>query len=486
VLLKENKMYIEAKQKHIWRLTLVFLLTVFFPSGNATTAENPLERQLEKVVIAYSSVSANMAPLWITQERGFFRKYGLDVRLVFIESGSATVQNLISNEVAFAQMAGAGVLQSRLRGSDVVLIAGFLNTMDYQLMVDKSITRPDQLKGKTMAVSRFGSSSDFATRYALEKFGLIPERDVAILEIGSQPARFAALETGKVQAAMVAIPLTRKAKGLGFHTLADLQMLGLEYQHTALATTQALVRARPDLVRNVMKAYVEGIHYYKTRRAGSLGILAKHLNTPNVDILMEIHENLGLNLTPRKPYPTLRGIEIMLRELVARDPKAKAAKPEDFVNLTFIKELDSSGFIDRLYKTPPVVASREVQQPVPSALIAQEAPAQATRKTRSTRDEVRSVPNSATTSESGQYTVASGDTLSYLALKYYGDQYKWEKIYEANNSAMKNPHSLYVGQKLSIPLLHGKLIGEQTLPISNPSPDYPLERPAATNISNVQ
>jgi NitT/TauT family transport system substrate-binding protein len=479
-------MYAKAKPKHIWRSTLFFLLTVCFPSGGATTAEISLERPLEKIIIAYSSVSANMAPLWITQERGFFRKNGLDAQLVFIESGSTTVQSLISNEVAFAQMAVAGVLQSRLRGSDVVLIAGFLNTMDYQLMVDKSINRPDQLKGKTMAVSRFGSSSDFATRYALDRFGLTPEKDVTILEIGSQPARFAALETGKVQAAMVAIPLTRKAKALGFHALADLQMLGLEYQHTALATTQALIRARPDLVRSVMKAYVEGIHYYKTRRAGSLGILAKYLNTPNVDILMEIHENLGLNLTPRKPYPTLRGIEIMLRELSARDPKAKTAKPEHFVNLTFIKELDSSGFIDRLYKPPQVVASRELQQPAPSALIAQEAPPQANLKTRATRDEVRSVPNSTAASESGQYTVAAGDTLSYLALKYYGDQYKWEKIYEANKPAMKSPHSLYVGQKILIPILGGKLLGDQTLPVSDPSPVYSSQRPTATNISDVQ
>jgi NitT/TauT family transport system substrate-binding protein len=474
-------MYAEFKPKHIWQSTLFFLLTVFFPSGSVTPAENPPE----KVIIAYSSVSANMAPLWITQERGFFRKNGLDVQLVFIESGSTAVKSLISNEVAFAQMAGPGVLQSRLRGSDVVLVAGFLNTMVYQLMVDKSITRPDQLKGKTMAVSRFGSSSDFATRYALDRFRLIPEKDVTILEIGSQPARFAALETGKVQAAMVAIPLTRKAKGLGFYALADQQMLGLEYQHTALATTQALIRVRPDLVRSVMKAYVEGIHYYKTRRAGSLGILAKYLNTPNVDILMEIHENLGLNLTPRKPYPTLRGIEIMLRELAARDPKAKAAKPEDFVNLTFVKELDDSGFIDRLYKTPPVLANREVQPPTTSDASAQEAPAQANLKIRSTRNEVRP-PNSAVAPESGEYTVAAGDTLSYLALKYYGDQDQWEKIYDANKPAMKSPHSLYVGQKISIPLLHGKLIGEQTLPISSHFPVYPLDRAAATNIADVQ
>ena len=425
-----------------------------------------------------------MAPLWITQERGFFRKYGLDVQMVFIESGSTTVQSLISKEVAFAQMAGAGVLQSRLRGSDVVLIAGFLNTMDYQLMVDKNITRPDQLKGKTMAVSRFGSSSDFATRYALDKFGLVPDKDVTILEIGSQPARFAALESGKIQAAMVAIPLTRRAKTLGFHALADLQMLGLEYQHTGLATTEALIHARPDLVRNVMKAYVEGIHYYKTHRADSLAILAKYLKTPDIEVLTEVHESLGLKLTPQKPYPTLRGIEIMLRELAARDPKARRARPDEFVNLTFIKELDNSGFIDRLYKAQPLVANRE-ERTVPVAPIPLETAVQSNLKTRAAGEEAKSV--SVPAAKSGQYTVGTGDTLSYLALKYYGDQYKWEKIYEANKQALKTPHSLYVGQKIIIPLLDGKLFGEQSLPVFGQSPDYNLEKPSAraTTISDV-
>ena len=124
----------------------MYAYSIFY--GKTGTAERPLEQPPEKVTIAYSSISGNMAPLWVTYERGFFRKYGLDVQIVFIESGSTTVQSLISKEVAFAQMAGAGVIQSRLRGSDVMMIAGFLNTLDYQLMVDKSITRPDQLKGK--------------------------------------------------------------------------------------------------------------------------------------------------------------------------------------------------------------------------------------------------------------------------------------------------------------------------------------------------
>jgi NitT/TauT family transport system substrate-binding protein len=439
-------MIAKYRPNHFTVLTFFCTLTCGFSFSAGAAEKAP-----EKVTIAYSSVSGNMATLWIGYERGFFRKYGLDVQPVFIESGSTTVQSLTSKEVAFAQMAGAGVLQSRLRGSDVVMIAGFLNTMDYQLMVDKSVTRPDQLKGKTLAVSRFGSSSDFATRYALDKFGLVPERDVTILEIGSQPARFAALESGKIQGAMVAVPLTLKAKALGFHTLADLQMLGLEYQHTGLATTQALIKSRPDLVRNVMKAYVEAIHFYKTNRAESIAILGKYLKTTDPELLTEVYQNLGLTLTPRKPYPTLRGIEVMLRELAAKDPKIKAARPDDFVDLTFIKELDSSGFIDQLYKTQPVVAGQEQQKPAPAAVTAKEKPAPSSVKTKSTVVPTTSVSSSGPADGSQEYTVVSGDTLSYLALKYYGTQSKWQKIYEANKETMKNPNYIYIGQKLIIP-----------------------------------
>ena len=430
----------------------VLIASLLFAAG-AYSAETS-ERPLEKLTIAYSSVSGNMAPLWITHERGFFRKNGLDVQIVFIESGSTAVQSLSNKDVAFAQMAGAGVLQSRLRGSDVVMIAGFLNTLDYQLMVEKSITRPEQLKGKAMAVSRFGSSSDFATRYALEKLGLVPEKDVTILEIGTQPARFAALESGKIQAAMIAVPLTVRAKALGFRVLADLQMLGLEYQHTGLVTTQSLIKSRPDLVRNVMKSYVEGIHYYKTNRPESIAILAKYLKTNDSELLNEVYTDLGLTLTPQKPYPTLRGIDIMLREMAARDAKAKAARPEDFVDLTFIKELDSSGYIDRLYKTQPVVARQEPPAAAPPVASPKaKAPAQPKAAPPTAKvATAKPTPAAAAPSEGAQeYTVVSGDTLSHLAQRFYGDHYQWNKIYEANKSTMKNPNFLFIGQRIFIP-----------------------------------
>ena len=434
-------MYIKSKQKSIGLAVLVFTLMILFV-GTANAAEKLSNPPLEKITIAYSSISGHMAPLWITQDRGFFRKYGLDVQLVFIESGSTAVKSLISKDVGFAQMAGAGVVQSHLQGTDIVMIAGFLNTMDYQLMVEKSISRPDHLRGKTLAVSRLGSSSDFATRYALNKYGLVPDQDVTILEIGSQPARFAALEAGKIQGAMVAVPLTLKAKALGFHALADLQMLGLEYQHTGLATTQTLIKSRPDLIRNVMKAYVEGIHYYKTQRAESLAILGKYLKTSDTDVLMEVYKNIGLKLTPEKPYPTLRGIEVILREIAARNPKTKSARPEEFMDLTFVKELDSSGFIDRLYKTQPVVANRIDTRSSGDSAVAKDNTATVKRRV-STAPVAPVLPQN--------YTVEAGDTLSQLALRFYGFSAKWPKIHQANADTLKNPHYLYIGQQLLIP-----------------------------------
>jgi NitT/TauT family transport system substrate-binding protein len=429
---------------------LVLILTSLLPAG-VIAAESAPERALEKVTIAYSSLSGNMAPLWITHERGFFRKNGLDVQLVFIESGTTTVQSLISKDVYFAQMAGAAVIQSRLRGADVVMIAGVINTLNFKLYVDKNIKQPDQLKGKTVAVTRFGSSTDFALRYALERYGLAPEKDVAILQAGNMPAILASLETGKIQGAMLSPPFTLTAKNMGLPLMADLQMLGLEYQHTGLATTQAFIRSRPDLVRSVMKAYVEGIHYYKTHRAESLAILTKYLRTSDTDVLTEVYEDVGLRLTAEKPYPTLRGIGIMLRELTATNPKITAVRPEEFVDLTFIKELDGSGFIDRLYKTTVAVARREEPRSTPAPANIRDNSAPATEKTKPITGTVKSVATLSFVDGTREYTVEAGDTLSFIARKYYGTLLKWEKIYQANKSTMKHPDYIYVGQKIILP-----------------------------------
>lgn len=443
-------------------LALSFLLIV--AAVPAVAGEGSPARPLEKVRIAYSSISGNQVPAWVALEKDFFRKNGLDVELVFIEGGTRAANALVSGDVTFSQMAGPSIIQSNLQGLDVVAIAGFLNTMDYQLMVHKSITRPEQLKGKTLAVSRFGSSSDFATRYALDKYGLVPDKEVTILEIGSQPARFAALEAGKIDGAMVAVPLTLKAKSLGFHALADLKMLGLEYQHTGLATSRSLIKSKPALVRNALRAFVEAIHYYKTHRKEALAILGKYLKENTPQDLEETYEAIGLTLIPEKPYPTLRGIQIMLRELSVKDAKARTARPEQFVEMSFMKELDSSGFIDRLYKSQPVVASRETSsRSSPSAAVQEKAspaptvegktpPAKSSAKSSLASPRAKSAPTSLIASALPQeYTIQAGDTLSHLATRFYGSEYKWRKIYQANAKTVKNPNFIYIGQQVLIP-----------------------------------
>lgn len=441
--------------------------------SDANSAENTAMQPLKKVMIGYSAISPSQAPAWIAQDQGFFRKYGLDAQLLFVEGGSRTVQTLISGDVLAAQVAGSSVLQSNLQGSGVVMVAGFLNTMDYKLIVSRDITRPDQLKGKTMAVSRIGSSSDFATRYALEKYGLAPDKDVAIVQIGSQPARFSALESGKVHGVMIAIPLTAKAKRMGLNTLADLQMLGLEYQHTGLAFSQDTIKKQPELVRNVLKAFVESIHFMKTRRQETIGILTKYLKSDDTEALDEAYDSVLHSLIPEKPYPTIKGIQIMLREMGVKEPAARSARPEQFVDLTFMKELDSSGFIDRLYKTQSVAKAAPRLNPAPVVVAAQEKPAIADTKTKSVAVEDRSKavakaaipapeknqPLLASTTKpvkpanpvDQQYVVKVGDTLSKLAERFYNSTSKWEKIFEANRESLKNPNYIYIGMKLVIP-----------------------------------
>jgi len=470
-----------TKQRVLSSVFALFLSTLFYTGADA--AERRAERPLQKVTIAYSSISGTMAPLWVTYAAGFFRKHGLDMKLVFIKGGSKAVKALVSGDVDVAQVGGAGVLRSNLKGSDAVMIAGFLNTMNYEFIVDKNIKRPEQLKGKAVAVSRFGGSSDFATRYAIDKFGLVPEKDVAILEIGTQSDRLAALQNGKVQGVMLAVPHTLLAKKMGFSTLVSLHRLGLEYQHTGLATTKALIESQPELLRRVMRAYVEGIHFYKTHRREALTILQKYLKTDDIEALDETYNVLALTLLPEKPYPTLRGIRIMLQRLAKKYPKAQTAKPERFVDLTFVMELDRSGFIDSLYK--PTVATREKRQPTsaPARLVHKPTPATAVAKS-DTPSPSMPEPTPATAVAKGvtpppsmpepkpatavakgvtpppstldgvrKYTVKAGDTLSRLAFRYYGDasSSKWMKIYEANKQTVINPHHIIIGQIIVIP-----------------------------------
>jgi ABC-type nitrate/sulfonate/bicarbonate transport system substrate-binding protein len=310
------------------------------------------EAQLTKLRVGYSAISEVDMPAWVAKETKLFEKNGLDVQLIYFTGGTTAVLALVSGEVPICQVAGPAVVNSALAGSDIVMIAGGATAADYSLISGREITRPEQLKGGSVAVSNFGAASDFIARYALEKIGLTPGKDVSIVQAGGISDRLAAVLVGRVQATVLNPPASFIGQKKGLNVLADVAKLGLAFQNTGVATSRRFSREQPEIVRRYVRAQVEAVHRIYTDKQTALQILTKYFRG-NVerDILEKTWELLTEGtLLPRKQYPTIEGIKFILAPLAEKDPKAKAAKPEDFTDLSFIKALDESGYIDNLYK----------------------------------------------------------------------------------------------------------------------------------------
>jgi len=320
----------------------VFALLILI-LGNASG-----QAQLTKLNVGYSAISGDALPAWIAKDAGIFEKNGLDVQLVFFTGGTTAVMALVSADTPIAQLAGAAVVNSVMAGSDAALVVGGVTSLNYYLMGRPEIKTAEQLKGGTVAISRFGSSSDFIARYALQKVGLTPGKDVTIVQIGSTTARVDAALTGRVQATVVNPPASIIAQKRGMTVLADLPKLGLVYQHTSVATTRKYIREHAEIVRRYVKSQVDAVHRIYTDKEAALRALARFVGrTVDRDVLEKTWENLlSESVLPRKQYPSLEGIKTIL----ATELKGKPGKPEDFVDSSFIRELDQSGYIDGLYK----------------------------------------------------------------------------------------------------------------------------------------
>jgi NitT/TauT family transport system substrate-binding protein len=309
---------------------------------------SPAHSQLTKINVGYSAISGDALPAWVAKDAGIFEKNGLDVELVFFTGGTTAVMALVSADTPIAQLAGPAVVNSVIAGSDSTLLAGGVTSLNYYLLSRSEIKTPEQLKGGSVAISRFGSASDFIARYALSKIGLNPGKDVTIVQIGSTTARVDATLTGRVQATVVNPPASIIAQKRGMNVLADLPKLGLVYQHTAAATTKRYIRERPDVVRRYVKSQLDAVHYIYTNKEGSIKALARFIGR-NVerDVLEKTWENLlSEAVLPKKQYPSMEG----LKTILAAEPKGKSYKPEDFFDATFVREFDQSGYTDGLYK----------------------------------------------------------------------------------------------------------------------------------------
>jgi NitT/TauT family transport system substrate-binding protein len=302
-----------------------------------------------KLYVGVAGLSGALAHAFIPKDSGLYEKYGLDVDLIFFQGGTQAIQSTLAEGVQMVVTAGPEIISARVAGSDMTMTAGYMNTLPYSIVAAKNIAKYEQLKSTKAAISRFGSTSDLAMRFALERNGLVPGRDVTIIQLGDQTTRFAALTGGSVQSTLISPPFDITARKMGYNILGDMADLGLPYQHETVATTDRFIKEHPERVGKFLRAFIAGIHLWMTDDKKTKEILAKRLKIKDKEILDETYVAYK-KLTEKKPYPTLKGIEFQIDDVAKKNPKAKGAKPEDFISIAMLKEIDQSGFIDKLYK----------------------------------------------------------------------------------------------------------------------------------------
>jgi NitT/TauT family transport system substrate-binding protein len=331
------------------KLLFLALAILLFPLLSRSFAA---QAQLTRLNVGYSALSADQLPAWIAKDSGIFARNGLDVQPIFFTGGTTAVLALVSGDVPMAQLAGPGLVSSNLAGSEAVFVASGVISLNYVLMGKEGIKTAEQLKGGTLAISRFGSATDSIARFALRRLNLVAGKDVTIMQVGSGPDRMNAILTGKVTAAVINPPSSFIAERRGLAVIADVAKMGLVFQHTGAVTTRKFIKEQPDIVRRYVKSHVEAVHKMWTDKEATIRALSRFMGSGlDREILEKSRDNvLSEAMYPKKQYPSLEGLQTVLDELAERNPRAKTAKPEQFVDMTFIRELDQSGYIDALYK----------------------------------------------------------------------------------------------------------------------------------------
>jgi NitT/TauT family transport system substrate-binding protein len=333
-----------ATKRMIYLTVAVMLLQVLF----ATFAW----AQTTRLNVGYSAASADQLPAWVAKDSGIFAKNGLDVDLIFFTGGTTAILALVSGDVPITQVSGPPLVNSAFAGSEAVFVAAGIISLNYVLMGKPGIKTAEQLKGGTVAISRFGSATDSIARFALRRIGLTPGKDVTIVQVGSGPERLSAALTGRVTASVINPPSSFIAEKRGLAVIADVAKMGLVFQHTGVGTTRRFIKEHPDIVRRYVKAHVEAVHKMWTDKEATIKALSKYMGSGlERETLEKSYDNVMTEaLYPKKQYPSLEGLKTVIEDVAERDPRAKSAKPEQFVDFTFIKELDQSGYIDGLYK----------------------------------------------------------------------------------------------------------------------------------------
>ena len=309
----------------------------------------PIAAQMIKLKVAYPTTVGSMAVVWVAKEAKLFEKHGLDVELIYVAGSSRVVQAMLAKDIPISEIAIPAVIQANLAGADLVMLAGPNHKPGQKIMVKPEIKRREDLKGKKIGITRFGTSDDFLLRYVLGQWGLQPERDVALIQMGGTQETVAGLASKAIDGGMLSSPLHLQAAKLGFSLLADLSTIGIDYQGAGVVTTRSYLREAPDTMHRYLRAYVEGLHRFKTDKAFAAKVIGKYSRMTEPDALEEPYQHYAVKVMPRVPYPTIKGIQMVLDEIGTRTPKAKTLAPESFIDVGYLRELEQSGFIKKLY-----------------------------------------------------------------------------------------------------------------------------------------
>ena len=331
------------------RSLLIPALVIVLLSAHAPSALAAQAKPLIKVMSGYGSTDGGAAILWFAKETKLFEKHGLDVVLVGMGTGSVSLRALIAKDLEIASLSGSGLVQAALQGADTVLISALINGFVFKVFGAPEISSPAQLKGKKLGVSRYGATSDFAVRLALKKWGLNPDRDVNILQIGTSQDAVRAMQTKMLDAGVMSGTSSLIARKAGFRELGDLADLGLHYPTSAVGTTKSYLQKNEALMKEFMLAYIEAVHDFKRNKEAALTVLKKYTRNDDREVLEDAYANSASRYLPL-PIPTLDGIRTILMELSSTLPAAKNADPAQFVSYKIMREIEASGFVKRLYE----------------------------------------------------------------------------------------------------------------------------------------
>lgn len=327
----------------IWFFISVFFLASYHSSYSLAQ---------EKVRLSHSALETSNGVWFIAQELRMYKKYGLDSELLFIPSTTTSLTSLLAGDVHVANVSGGAIASAVLAGASIAIASCYLNSLPYELVVNESIKTAEELKGKSIGISRLGSASDVAARALLRGLNLEPDKQVPILQVGGSSERAAAFRVGRIAGFPSPPGIIHLTKGMPFRIListADFKQR-FEFPYICAATTKGYLQKNRETVKRVIMAHIEAVHFVKTRKDESKKIMAKYARTNNEEYL-EAAYTASAKLYDVVPLVTRPGVEVQIREAIAtaRKPGAQL-RFEDMVDESIVRELDKSGFIDKVYR----------------------------------------------------------------------------------------------------------------------------------------